>query len=170
MILPTYAGHDEIWCGGQGVTLSVAAAVVGLGAAVGVETHYSLEDLTVHSSACSFQGHLSPRSFLNLMLGFGRSNSFVRVPFKHLLVGNYRLQHEPRGMVTSILGFFCNSTTLTLCFLWQIFLPSVMTSNEKLSKWIRIAAYHLVGWGIPFMLMLIPTSANKMGFAPGATL
>jgi len=56
MILPSLGGRDEIWCGGQGVPLSFSSDLVGLGADVTLHASYSIEALTVHSSACSFQG------------------------------------------------------------------------------------------------------------------
>jgi len=37
-------------------------------------------------------------------------------------------------------------------------------------KWSRIALYNIVGWGVPFLLMLIPAAAGKLGFEPGSTL
>jgi len=45
-----------------------------------------------------------------------------------------------------------------------------LSRRDALWKWLRIGIYNVIGWGLPFLLMVIPTSANKMGFLPGATL
>jgi len=45
-----------------------------------------------------------------------------------------------------------------------------MQMNEGWWKWGRIALYNIVGWGVPFLLMLIPAAAGKLGFEPGSTL
>ena len=54
--MPTYAGHDEIWCGGQGVTILPQTSVIVQGAVAEIVVSYSLDELTFKSSACSFQG------------------------------------------------------------------------------------------------------------------
>ena len=54
--------------------------------------------------------------------------------------------------------------------LYQIFIGSWLQIKEGWWKWARIAVYNLVGWGIPFLLMVIPASAGKLGFEPGSTL
>jgi len=56
MVLPTYAGHDEIWCGGNDVTVKPNSYVVGVGYSAQLLVQYSTDALTFFSSACSLQG------------------------------------------------------------------------------------------------------------------
>jgi len=51
-----------------------------------------------------------------------------------------------------------------------MFLTSWMDSRERVFKWVRIVIYQSVGWGVPFLFMVITTSADRVGFPPGATL
>jgi len=51
-----------------------------------------------------------------------------------------------------------------------MFLATKFGSWETWIKWIRIAIYHTIGWGLPFLFIVIPTSAGKMGFEPASTL
>lgn len=51
-----------------------------------------------------------------------------------------------------------------------MFFSSLLQKRETLWKWVRIVIYMHVGWGIPFLFMVIPTSADAIGFAPGSTL
>jgi len=41
--------------------------------------------------------------------------------------------------------------------------------GDKRWKWPRVVLYNLIGWGIPFLFMLIPTAAEKNGFEPAGT-
>jgi len=52
----------------------------------------------------------------------------------------------------------------------QIFLQDVFADKIGWRKWARVIIYHVLGWGIPFVCMVIPTAAGKIGFEPGATL
>jgi len=61
MILPTYVGHDEIWCGGEQVFFSPTKSVDGYGLTALTVVQYSIDQLTAHTSPCSLQG--SPSSF-----------------------------------------------------------------------------------------------------------
>jgi len=56
MVLPTFAGHDEIWCGGNGVTVYTPYSFTYTNHGVFITLSYSITQLTVFSSACSFQG------------------------------------------------------------------------------------------------------------------
>jgi len=56
MLLPTFVGHDEIWCGGQGVTMESKETIVGQGVSAVTVFQYSYDALTAHSDPCSFQG------------------------------------------------------------------------------------------------------------------
>jgi len=60
MVLPTYAGHDEIWCGGQDKTVIPYSYVSGVGYSAQLNVVYSTNSLTFYSSACTFQGILHP--------------------------------------------------------------------------------------------------------------
>jgi len=55
-VLPTFAGHDEIWCGGQGETVSTSYTFIETPGGIELYISYSITQLTVFSSACSFQG------------------------------------------------------------------------------------------------------------------
>ena len=56
IVLPTFVGHDEIWCGGQGVAVDPSTTVTFSGLTALLVVSYSINDLTVFSSPCSFQG------------------------------------------------------------------------------------------------------------------
>ena len=56
VLLPTFAGYENIWCGGPNTVLQTSAGVVGLGYNSELQVSYSVSSLTVYSSACSFQG------------------------------------------------------------------------------------------------------------------
>jgi len=62
MTLPTYAGHEHVWCGGDDVTvptpLPKTEIIILPNGLLYVWTYvpYSLDDLTLHSSMCSVQG------------------------------------------------------------------------------------------------------------------
>jgi len=56
MVLPTFAGHDEIWCGGNDVTVRPYSYVTGVGYTAVLNVVYSSDSLTFYSSGCSFQG------------------------------------------------------------------------------------------------------------------
>ena len=36
-------------------------------------------------------------------------------------------------------------------------------------KWTRFGIYNVIGWGVPFLLMVIPASAGRIKFLPAAT-
>jgi len=59
IVLPTYASYDNIWCGGSDVKLNIPQNLgdLDLSGYFQVGVTYSIDDLTVHSSACSFQGN-----------------------------------------------------------------------------------------------------------------
>ena len=69
MILPTYVGHDEIWCGGEQVFFSPTKSVDGYGLTAVTVVQYSIDQLTAHTSPCSLQGTLAlhPSSFSDSM-------------------------------------------------------------------------------------------------------
>jgi len=56
IVLPTIAGSNQIWCGGQDVPIDPTTTVSFSGITASLSVSYSLNDLTMHSSPCSFQG------------------------------------------------------------------------------------------------------------------
>ena len=36
-------------------------------------------------------------------------------------------------------------------------------------KWLRFGIYTLFGWGLPFVLMVIPAAAGRIKFVPAGT-
>ena len=58
---------------------------------------------------------------------------------------------------------------LNVCFIFQLFLGRVLNLDDPKWKWSRFGLYVAVGWGVPFVLMVIPASAGKIKFAPGGT-
>jgi len=110
MLLPTFAGYQETWCGGDNVYLSPTFSdnvVYHNGVAVGAATvSFTYEALLTHSSLCTFQGNFPQSIIHNITLcGTFTSNTShhdsghvaVWLPFKHILVGYGGFQHGHRG-------------------------------------------------------------------------
>jgi len=61
MTLPTYVGHNQVWCGGQNVTIPTPLPTLvwqntTFGQVGGSNVQYSLSQLTIRSALCSLQG------------------------------------------------------------------------------------------------------------------
>jgi len=65
MLLPTFAGHNQIWCGGQDQTVSGSYTIYVTESRTNVLISYSIEQLTVYSGGCSLQGAMLLFGFLS---------------------------------------------------------------------------------------------------------
>jgi len=134
IILPTYAGYDNIWCGGE-VRYFHPDFYIPPPPPNSTETRnyilsFQYNDLLTPSSACTFQGAMLQFGYLAATFWWGliAFNIFMEVYFTILL-----------------------------------------KLDTRWGKWIRIACYHVVGWGVPFLFMVIPAAADRIKFAPGGT-
>jgi len=50
-----------------------------------------------------------------------------------------------------------------------MYLATLLAAHEVIFKWVRIVGYHIIGWGLPFVLMVIPAAAGRINFAASAT-
>jgi len=80
IILPTYAGYDNTWCGGSDVTLVPALSLVSTDAFGFPTISFNIDEsvLDFSSSLCTFQGKIS-RPVL-LLCAFSLCRSCVRFP------------------------------------------------------------------------------------------
>jgi len=51
----------------------------------------------------------------------------------------------------------------------ELFFNAFLKTRPTLWKWIRLGVFNTIGWGISFLFMLIPTSADRMAFSPNGT-
>ncbi|KAL6064085.1 hypothetical protein QOT17_011154 [Balamuthia mandrillaris] len=126
MILPTFFGYDNTWCGFD--TVYLMPEFFARDTVVGVD--FKMEEMAVHSGLCTFQGWLVQMGFLSSTMWWGivAFNMFLSVFFGSKL---------PDSKV------------------WMIGLQVV---------------FHVCGWAVPAFLMMIPAAADKIAFAPGASL
>jgi len=136
IILPTYAGYDNIWCGGETIYFhphyDIPPAPPNSTSTQSQDfvISFRYNELLSGSSACTFQG---------AMLQFG----YLAATFWWGLIA---------------LNIF-----MEVCFM------NLLKLDSAWGKWARIIFYHVVGWGVPFVLMVIPASADRIKFAPGGT-
>jgi len=50
-----------------------------------------------------------------------------------------------------------------------LYLGELLNLDKKKWIWLRFGIYNLVGWGLAFLLMVIPASAGEIKFAPAGT-
>ncbi len=53
--------------------------------------------------------------------------------------------------------------------LFQLYLGQLVPLQRGKWKWIRFGIYSLIGWGIPFVLMVIPAAAGRIKFVASGT-
>jgi len=56
MVLPTLAGSNQIWCGGEDESIIPDTSVTGNGVTEKLLVNYSISSLTFFSGGCSLQG------------------------------------------------------------------------------------------------------------------
>ncbi|KAL6048195.1 hypothetical protein QOT17_018770 [Balamuthia mandrillaris] len=136
MILPTFAGYQEVWCDG-GTTLfpevhynmeaeQERGANGGWNPAVHLDVEFVPEDLIVRGDTCSAQGFI-------LMFGF-------------------------------LSGTFWWAITAFNMWFSMMFSKSIPHWFEGGREWIRIGVYHAVAWGIPLLFSIIAVATDHIGF------
>jgi len=53
--------------------------------------------------------------------------------------------------------------------LFQLYLGQLVPLQRGIWKWVRFGIYALIGWGIPFILMVIPAAAGRIKFVASGT-
>ncbi|KAL6052870.1 Frizzled-9, variant 3 [Balamuthia mandrillaris] len=78
MILPTVAGYENVWCGVDGAFLRPHVEAQG-----GLHVYFDIENLSVESGLCTFQGWLLQSGFLSSTMWWGivSLNMFLSVFF-----------------------------------------------------------------------------------------
>ncbi|KAL6060309.1 hypothetical protein QOT17_013608 [Balamuthia mandrillaris] len=126
MILPTFFGYHNTWCGFDTTYLMPESDL----ANQQLTLYFDIDHLSVHSGLCTFQGWLVQMGFLSSTMWWGivAFNMFLSVYFSKKL-------------------------------------PTTKSWNVGLQ-----VTYHVCGWAVPAILMLIPAAADEIDYAPGGTL
>ncbi|KAL6052692.1 Frizzled-10 [Balamuthia mandrillaris] len=79
MIIPTFSGYENLWCGLDGAYLRPHVE-----AAAGLHVYFDIEDLSVESSLCTFQGWLLQTGLLSSTMWWGivSLNMFLSLFFR----------------------------------------------------------------------------------------
>jgi len=134
IILPTFAGYENTWCGGSGESVNIVPAL-----GFTIAPPFYLPDFTfeitddqlyIESSLCTFQGALLQYGFLAAVFWWG------------LIAFNMAL---------------------------ELYFNKLLSLEKKVWQWTRFGIYNVIGWGLPFFLMVIPASAARIKFVPGAS-
>ncbi|KAL6052269.1 hypothetical protein QOT17_018672 [Balamuthia mandrillaris] len=126
IILPTFAGYENTWCGLD--TVYLRPTIEGADAEGRLDVDFDIEELSVQSGLCTFQGWLLQSGFLSSTMWWG---------------------------IVSFNMFF------------SVFFGKKLPEDKNWRIGVQVSL-HLLGWGVPALLMLIPAAAGKIVFAPGA--
>ncbi|KAL6060322.1 hypothetical protein QOT17_013621 [Balamuthia mandrillaris] len=125
MILPTFFGYDNTWCGWD-TNHIVPDSSIQNGK---LTLEFTIEDLSMHSGLCTFQGWLVQMGFLSSTMWWGI------VAFNMFL---------------------------------SVFFGKKLPNTKRWNTGLQIA-FHVCGWAVPVVLMLIPAAADEISFYPGGT-
>lgn len=151
-LLAPVLGHDNVWCDGGDELLAPDMSVVAnaqLSASQLARVETDMDDLIAHGSLCTLQGFF-------IVFGFEAAYAWY-----------------------TAIAF---SSFLNVCFATKAFCGAPLSPAEsqlsdiaggkrkrRVKRALLIAAYHVFGWGLPFLLALVPAAAGRMAFQPGGT-
>ncbi|KAL6060325.1 hypothetical protein QOT17_013622 [Balamuthia mandrillaris] len=155
MILPTFFGYNNTWCGFDTAFVIPDSSIDNQQMVL----YFDIEDLSMHSGLCAFQGWLLQMGFLSSTMWWGivAFSMFLFVCFFLFIFITLIL------LLPFLLFSYCS------CFPHQIYfgekLPNTKTWNVGLQL-----VFHVCGWAIPIILIFIPAVADEIVFPPGGTL